>query len=171
MSDDIDFSLQGRIRGTAPPKSPGLQVEVIRITGTEFRTFYLLSNQPWCAYFHWVGHSVRCLQTEECDRCRRNTPKKWRAYIHALEHDGTITREVILEVTQLCIASLLALNGESKLRGTIVKLKKSKGGAKGRYLVDVLPRRVSSETLPTERDPEPILQRLWAYNEKRPDKA
>lgn len=162
------FGLNNRIRGAAPPKKIGLELEVVRVVSTEIRLYVLLSPAPWGSFFHWSGGSVPCTgDPEECDRCKRLVPRKWRGYIHALEQHGTSTREVILELTHSALASLDLSLAMRDYRGSMVQLRKTKGGAKGRFLVDVLDRRVTDQTLPPERDPAPILKKLWELNERR----
>lgn len=164
----ISFGLNNRIRGTAPPKKIGLEIEVVRIVSTEMRIYVLLSSAPWGSFFHWAGASLPCTGDEEsCERCKRLVPRKWRGYIHALEQHGTSTREVILELTHVALASLDVSLAMRDYRGSIVQLRKTKGGAKGRFLIDVMERRVTDQTLPAERDPAPVLKKLWELNERR----
>ena len=168
MDGTNSFGLNSRIRGTAPPKKIGLELEVVRIVSTEIRLYVLLSSAPWGSYFHWGGASMTCTgDTETCDRCKRVVPRKWRGYLHALEQHGTSTREVILELTHSALATLDLSLAMRDYRGSMVQLRKTKGGAKGRFIIEVLERRVTDQTLPPERDPTPVLQKLWALNERR----
>jgi hypothetical protein len=162
------FGLNGRIRGTPPPKKIGLELEVVRIVSTEIRLYVLLSTAPWGSFFHWAGGSIPCTgDPEECERCKKLVPRKWRGYIHALEQHGTSTREVILELTHSALATLDLSLAMREYRGSMVQLRKTKGGAKGRFLIDVLDRRVTDQTLPADRDPAPVLKKLWELNERR----
>lgn len=162
-----DYSLKGRIGGAAPPDRPGIEVEVVRITGVESRHFYLVGEMPWGAYFHWTGVSVGCRKPEQCGYCDRAVPRKWRAYLHALEQIGLSHREVILELTHTATVMLdVQLCGQPH-RGTIVNIKKTKGGKHGRFVIEVIARRADKATLPDERDPSVTLEKLWKMNERR----
>lgn len=162
------MGLNHRIRGAAPPKKQGLELEVVRIVSTEVRLYVLLSSAPWGSYFHWGGGSLPCTgDPEECERCKRVVPRKWRGYLHAMEMHGTSSREVILELTHAALATLDLSLAMRDYRGSMIQLRKTKGGAKGRFLIDVLERRVTDQTLPNERDPAPVLRKLWELNERR----
>jgi hypothetical protein len=50
-------------------------------------------------------------------------------------------------------------------RGLIFRIKKTAGGAKGRFIVELLERRADTKILPPEKDPMHLLQDLW--NAKR----
>jgi hypothetical protein len=163
-----DYSLEGRIRGKSPPKHPGIELEVIRITSTENRLFYLLGDMPWGADFHWRSNrSLPCAGEETCKYCLECVAKKWRAYVHALEQAGTNSRPVIIELTHTAIVMLDVLLVGQPHRGAVVQMRKTKGGKHGRFLIDVLPRRVDPVTLPVAVDPETRLRKLWELNEKR----
>lgn len=170
MGEEKDYSFNGRIRGSAPPKRPGIEIEVVRVTETENRFFILLTEKPWCAFFHWLAaRSVTCSDNEDCAKCVKSVPRKWRAYIHALEQSGSGSREVILELTQAALALVEVQLCGQPFRGATVKIKKTKGGAKGRYVIEVMSQRVDRATLMQEKDPQPILVKLWEINERRVD--
>jgi hypothetical protein len=50
------------------------------------------------------------------------------------------------------------------LRGVIFKVNKTAGGAKGRFVVEVMGARCEEANMQMERDPMPILKYLWARN-------
>jgi hypothetical protein len=162
-----NYQLTGRYRGVAPPETVGLDCEVVRITSTENRLFYLLSEAPWNCNFHWVGVSVQHQQEGECKYCTRVAPLKFRSYIHALEQCGTLQKSVMVELTHAALVLIdVQLCGQAH-RGSIVNLRKSKGGAHGRFVIEMKERRIDPKTLPDEKDPQPVLEKLWALNEKR----
>lgn len=164
---NIDYSLKGRIRGAEPPKAPGIELEVVRITSTDNRIFYLLSDCPWAAYYHWKGLSVACAGGSDCTNCEKAVPRKWRSYIHALEQVGTSQREVIIEITHSATVMIdVQLCGQPH-RGAVVQMKKTKGGKHGRFVIEVLPRRISPAQLADEKDPAPVLTRLWEMNARK----
>lgn len=160
------YSLNGMMRGSAPPLFPGIELEVVRITTPNRRLFYLCSDKPWGAYYHWSGCSLECTQPNPCALHDRSVPLKWRGYVHALEQHGVAQREVIIELTQTALVMLdLQLCGQP-VRGTMVNIAKTKGGKHGRFVVEVVPRRIDAATLCDERDPEPVLRKLWLHNAK-----
>jgi len=162
-----NYSLTGRYRGAKLPEVPGIEVEVIRITSTENRIFCLCSTMPWVSWWHWGGKSLRCTDNLECDRCKTGIPRKIRGYIHAIEFLGTAKREVIIELTHTAMVMIdVALCGQPH-RGCMVLMKKTKGGKHGRFVIDVKTQRIDAATLPDERDPEPLMLKLWAFNERR----
>lgn len=60
----------------------------------------------------------------------------------------------------------VALCGQSP-RGACVNLRKTKGGKHGRFVVEMLARRVDPATLPNEKDPMVILTKLWEWNQRK----
>jgi len=84
-----------------------------------------------------------------------------KVYYHAIAWDNE--REVFIELTPNAQVQLDKLaEDEPTYRGLVVSIKKSKGGAKGRYFVELYPRKVLSDNLPEERDPLNVLRFLWA---------
>jgi hypothetical protein len=71
--------------------------------------------------------------------------------------------EGFLEITQTCweMLCLQAPKGQD-LRGMIFRVSKTKGGAKGRFVVSVLERRLDEAELLAEKDPLPTLEFLWS---------
>ena len=55
-------------------------------------------------------------------------------------------------------------------RGLQVRISKTKGGARGRYKVEVLPRRVDPNTLPLEKNPIDTLAFLWRAKNQHSDR-
>lgn len=161
------YSLTGRIKGSAPPAQPGIETEVVRITSTVRRHFYLLSPEPWGAYWHWSNGSLECREPEKCERCEVSMPRKWRAYIHALETIGTSQQSVILEITQTATVMIDVQLCTQPYRGAYVVMNKTAGGKHGRFVVEMMPRRIDPITLPIALDPAPIMKKLWALNEKK----
>jgi hypothetical protein len=161
-----DYSLEGRISGSLPPKRPGLDIEVIRITSSTARQFVILSDQPWGAYIHWVGKSVRCREPEPCEFCKKGR-NKWRGYIHAIELLGASNREVVIEITHVaCVMIDIQLCGQP-LRGSQLRMAKTKGGKHGRFVLDLVPRRIDEKTLIAPKPPEILLGKLWEINERK----
>jgi len=159
---EIDVS--GILEGAEPPKTIGLELEVIRIVGCTPRHFVILSEKAFGAWFHWIGRSVKCLKPDDCERCQRSK-SKWRGYVHAFEFLAAGKKSVIIELTLPALAMIEMQLAMQPLRGCQVKLAKTRGGKHGRYLVEVLSRRVDGATLPPAANPKETMEWLWKINE------
>jgi len=154
------------IKGAMPP-APGPSMEIVRVKTSETETFTLVSAAIWGQNVHWFsGRSHECTADKgNCPRCNSLQPVKWKGYIQAIQ--WTTRKECFLELTPNAYQQLDALtSGRKNFRGSIVRIRKSKGGAKGRYLIDILERTMPETELPAERDPMPILKLLWRCNER-----
>jgi hypothetical protein len=154
--------MRGKISGSAPPPG-GPKTEIVRVTSTEKQIFCCVSSAVFGQWIHWYGkRSHECtLEAGNCNGCQRGWPRKWKGYMHAMT--GAPPRTVFVEITPACFELVAMLAPQEKsLRGVYLYLSKTKGGAKGRYLVEVLERRADESQLPEERDPRPILKFLWA---------
>lgn len=150
-----------RIRGSAPPK-PGPSCQIVRVTTVTRQSFVCLSNALFGTEIHWyASRSHECTADKgQCERCARNWPRKWKGYIHAVSLSDNV--RVFVELTPDASNKLLnAAPQDEPLRGLKVHLSKTKGGPKGRYIVEVQFGRVDPATLPAEEDPLKILRYLW----------
>lgn len=154
--------MSGRIVGAQPP-SPGPKCEIVRHTSTEPTTYFCVGSAIFGQWIHWYGNrSHECTHgKKECNGCLRGWPRKWKGYLHCIS--GVPQKECFVELTPTAAEMLhqMAPSG-SPLRGVIMRMSKSRGGAKGRYSVEVLERRSEEDKLPKEKDPYPILAYLWA---------
>jgi hypothetical protein len=149
-------------RGAAPPPSQ-TKVEVIRVKGTDTQTFFVLSRQIFGVEIHWLlGRSVECTKSKGgCKGCEGAAPSKWKGYLHVVPGFDR-EKTVFLELTPAAVERLsLLAAGLQDLRGLILQIGKSRGGARGRYVVQVQERRIPDAELPAESDPYPTLQFLW----------
>jgi len=107
------------------------------------------------------GRSQQCSKSRgDCEGCANGKDEKWTAYLHAICWEANA--ELFLELTDACLKQIFTLsNKRSTLRGSIVKLSKSKGGIRGRYVVDLLDRTIDTDTLPEVRFPDELLKKLW----------
>ena len=160
----MDYDLTGRIEGAAPPKTVGLALEVVRITTSIPRQFIMLNDKPWGAWWHWFGRSLRCNFPEECQRCARNI-KKYRVYYHAIELLPTFKKEVLIELTHMAACMIDIQLATQPLRGSQFKIAKTKGGKHGRFVIEVLPKRISDTTLMPGKSPAKTMSELWDMNE------
>jgi hypothetical protein len=156
-----------KIKGASPPTS-GPSFEVVRVKTSEVESFTIVCRAVWGQSVHWFGgRSHECTQeTGNCARCNTMQPLKWKGYLQALSWQTR--KQVFVEITPNAYEQLVALTeARETLRGTVVKIRKTKGGAKGRYIVDVLERTIPEAELPEERDPLPVLRFLWRANGAR----
>jgi len=153
--------MAGMIRGAVPP-APQKRMEVFRVTTAETAQFTCCCSAIFGQWVHWFGRrSHECRQDKgECEGCRNNWPVKWKGYLHVIDPMGK--HEGFLEVTATCWNLLMQqLQPKQTLRGVRFRLARTKGGAKGRYLVTVLETTATEESLPIERDPLTTLRFLW----------
>jgi len=154
--------MSGKIRGAQPPHS-GYKTEIVRVKSTNIQSYTCISTAVFGQDIHWFGNrSHECSKAKsECNGCLRGWPVKWKGYIHCQDWQSKMAL-VFVEFTASAVEKLLASIPEREtLRGAILQICKTKGGAKGRYVVNVLPRVVPDIELPKEEDPYPILCFLW----------
>lgn len=156
MADD-------RIAGAPPPrKKPRLAV--IRVKSPEGKNFTLISECVFGQLIHYAGgRSHECsADSKKCNGCERGWPQSWKGYIHAQDWSNEM-EECFVEITANAVEQLFKqLPPRTSLRGFMCSIKKTKGGAKGRYIINVLERRVAPEQLPQAKDPLEVLRFLWA---------
>jgi len=162
--------MQGKVEGALPPKRGGRQ-EVYRVTTTSIQTFTIISESVFGVYIHWAnGRSRKCnsqttLPDVECPGCTKPYPRKWKAYLDAYRHESEVTTRMFLELTQVATEQIWkAMRERESLRGIMMRVRKTAGGAKGRYLIELLDRSVDPATLPDVNNPEQILSYLWTVN-------
>jgi hypothetical protein len=155
------------VTGTAPPPSVRKK-EVIRHTSREWGLFVVLSSSAWGVDTHWDGRRTEeCFKPKQkdCPGCKRGLPGRWKCYLHVT--NGSKTWDGFLELTAAAWAMLEAqIPNKTSLRGLMIRLKKSSGGPKGRYIVEVLERVLEPDCLENAEDPYPTLRFLWGC--KRP---
>jgi hypothetical protein len=137
-------------------------MDVIRVTTTEPQMYIIVSTVPWGQWTHWFGRrSHECRRDSgTCEGCKDGWPEKWQAYLHVTRPERGW--EGFLEMTATAWKILEAqIKDGTTVRGCIVRLSRTKGGAKGRYLIEVLERRIPEDDLPPAKDPMPTLRMLW----------
>lgn len=158
--------MSDRVKGVLPP-TPRMRGHLLRILTAESKQFICISEMPYGQNVHWWGNrSHECHHDKgQCEGCKRGWPSKWKGYLHVQTdvHGGDVFLE--LTATAWLLIEQQVPAGEN-FRGIIFRIRRTKGGAKGRYLVEVLPRRISEEELPREKDPRDLLRFLWSC--KRP---
>lgn len=154
--------MESRYENSQPPPL-GARKEVIRVKSTEPQTFVILSPRFYGQWIHWFGNrSLECTKEKsgQCQGCRDSYPSYFKTYLHVLLGHSRTAAFLELTTTASEMIDQQSPAGEP-LRGLMVRIGKSKGGAKGRYLVSVLERRLDPEDLPKAEDPLATLRRLW----------
>lgn len=149
------------IEGPLPTKA-SKRVDVISITSPSPTTFTILSEKVYGSFYHWVNNRSRqCRRfAGDCEFCATNQPEKWSGYIHCVRWGDNAEVFVELSITASNMLTTLA-NKRETLRGSIVKLSKTKGGLRGRYVVDMLERLADQDALPPWSTPDALLRKLW----------
>lgn len=156
---------------------PGPRVPIIRVTGTEKQRFTIVSPACFGQRIHWHGNrSHECVKDFKavCEGCEKGWAEKWKGYLDAIRWHTSIEERCFLEITWRAYELIVQLaEKDQSLRGLVIGVAKTKGGAKGRYLIEVQERRIVEANLPQPADPLPILRKLWLskdqYMRERPD--
>lgn len=154
--------MESRFRGAQPPPR-GKRIDVHRVKTVEAQEFVFLSPSYWGIWHHWHGtRSSECrAEKGNCHGCENNWPRYFKGFVAALTNLGR-TKLILELTTTACEMINEKLPARKDMRGAIVRISKTKGGPKGRYLIDVLERRLDPADLPEDFDPMPELRRLWA---------
>jgi hypothetical protein len=149
------------VAGEAPPAAKQ-KMDVIRILTQEPQTLIVVSKSIWGQTIHWFGkRSHECRKDRgNCEGCKDNWPDKWKGYLHVTIPTGRWQGFLEITATAWALIEAQVKRGED-LRGIIIRVGRTKGGAKGRYLIEVLERRIPAVDLPEERDPLATLRMLW----------
>ena len=152
--------------GPAPPSARNSK-QVIRVTTTEKVHFIALSRRVFTVWIHWKGRSIKCPGEDLCELCKNGVGKKWKGYIDVI-HEHPPVYSAFLEITPVVGDILKKLvDPELGLRGLRFSVAKTKGGPKGRYLIEASPRYANTADLQDEESPLPLLEKLWAINHRR----
>jgi len=155
MADDL------LVRGALPP-APQKKIWIHRVKVQNWQQFVALGDRLYGIWTHWVcGRTRPCSRdTGKCEHCERSEPARWRGYLHCLEDDGRT--ECFLEITANAWESFAGqIRERETVRGTIFRVCRTKGGARGRYVVELLERKLDPDKLPAERTPGELLRYLW----------
>jgi len=156
--------MTSHINGSQMPTRKGPRVPVVRVTSTEPQQFTIVSKSIFGQDIHWFrGRSHECTkETKKCNGCERGWSEKWKGYLDCVLWHTTQGERCFLELTPRACEMLLQLAEKDRpLRGLVIRVSKTKGGAKGRYLISALERRIDERELPQEEDPLPVLRKLW----------
>jgi len=145
------------------PPANARKKDVIRVVTTESRPFVCLSHSVWGQHIHWFARrSHECTRDfKTCNGCQRGWPDRFKGYLHVA--DWGLKWDGFLELTQTACGDLITQASPGRtLRGLRFKVSKTKGGPKGRYLVQVIEGYASDESLIQPLDPIDTLRFLWA---------
>jgi hypothetical protein len=147
--------------GASPP-APRKKMDVIRITTVEPQQLIICSPTAYGKFVHWYGRrSHECLESPTtCRGCIEQWPVKWQGYLHVMRPG--VVWQGFLEFTATAWELIVSqLPPGEDLRGVVIRVARTKGGAKGRYLIELLERRMDPDTLPKPADPLQTLRFLW----------
>lgn len=147
--------------GAQPPERLN-RLDVHRVVTPESQEFVVLSPAIYGQWVHWFGRrsSECCQDRSTCKGCKENWPVYWKGYLHVLTDNGK--RQIFLELTKnACEEVALQAHKGQDLRGILLSVRKTKGGAKGRYVIVIRERRLAGADLPAPMDPLMTLRRLW----------
>lgn len=152
----------------APPKA-GPALFVKRLKGEEALTVCILGDHVFGIWAHWSGKKSEPHYTDakSCPGCQAAKAKRWKGYLHV--YDYNTNREIILELTPASAHQLrMQLGRETGMRGERIRVVRSKGD-NGRLTITVLATTPNPETLPKEKDPRPVILKLWGVDQEDPD--
>lgn len=160
-----------KLRGSMP-RTSGPKVLVHRVLSPTPEDFIIISRVGVGVDFHYYAQrSSECDAPGgegHCEKCLKNWPLKWRAYLHCLKREGQNNVQCFLELTSTAFQSLeFQTEGRKSLRGVRIKVSKTAGGKKGRYIITVLAECQDAPIDMEEADPLPTLRALWAAPGKR----
>lgn len=155
--------MSSHLTGSAPPTA-GPRIPIVRVTSTEKQSFVIISDSVFGQKIHWYGNRSHecCEDSKHCEGCEKGWAQKWKGYLDCNLYHSTKAERCFLELTPRAYELIIAAAPKGKpLRGLMLDVAKTKGGAKGRYLIDVKERRIDPGELPQQMDPLPILRKLW----------
>jgi hypothetical protein len=147
-----------------PPNGPELLI--IRLRAGKKLTCVILSHALWGVWTHWNGsRSEPCFsEKSHCNGCKRGLPKRWKGYLHVWDFERR--RQVFVELTPTAAESINNQVGlGSVLRGYRVSLERMKGD-QSRLIVHVHPMHPDVESLPSAKDPDATLRKLWGVDRR-----
>lgn len=158
------------VNGIAPPR-PGPTIQVVQVGARELVVGVICSPSVWGVVTHWdeyagrKGRTQRCTldKTESCEGCEKELPSRWKGYIHFF--DLVAKKEAYLEITPKAFDLLCAQAPHKKpLRGLKITAKRAGKSAQSRLQIELaLYAGEDVDQLPKARDPEPVLETLWAW--------
>lgn len=160
--------MSAHVRGVPRP-TPGPQQKVLQLKAGEELDCVILSPTIWGVGTHWNdragkhGRSERCtIDKGSCSGHEGKLPYRWKGYLYVFcfrRRDA-----LFVELTPMTgeAIELQTPKGET-LRGQRLKLKRGDGGNKTGIRVEILEFRGDVDSLPADKDPEPILQTLWTW--------
>ena len=158
------------VSGAQPPGVRS-QKQVIRVKQQDALYLCCLSPKAEGIFIHWIGgRSAECPGEDSCAHCKAGVGKKWKAYLDCATM-GKGGHTLFLELTETAFDMLVKqLKPGESMRGVYFSVAKTKGGAKGRYLIEVKERRIDEHLLPSAESAIPLLRRLWSMSRAKREK-
>ncbi len=131
--------MQSRFVGASPPQSTK-RSKIHRVTTSEAQQFVILSTAIFGQYVHWFGSRTHecTYDKSKCNGCERVWPRKFLGYIDVIDlHNERCFLEVTLTAANMMIA---AATPDEPFRGMQLRIRKTKGGRHGRYILEFLHR-------------------------------
>lgn len=141
------------------PPDPGPQLRIERVRANRSLEFVILSD-IFGLWTHWLGdESQPCFKGKPCPHCKRELPRRWKGYLHALFTNKK--GQGFVELTPLTARKIMDLCGtETALRGYRIKIWRH-AGDKAHLGVEMLPPCEIKGKLPDAQDPWTVLAKLW----------
>lgn len=139
--------------------------------GEEKLTAVLLSDGFVGCWSHWVGRTVPCSETPECEFCRAHQPMRWTGYMPAVVRELSAWVQYVLALTEGAARYLCRVEEQwSGLRGLNVtfqrKATKNDGGIKVNDPVMVkVHHKEDLDKIPAPFDVVGSVTRLYGHNE------
>lgn len=143
-----------------PPVS-GKVITVFKVQHSVTYRYVVLGDRMWCRDVHWDNRSEFCSMDRDCERCKRQVPKRAVAFLHVTLPNFP-KEEVFLELTpEGANGFLLQLKEKEPIRGAIIMVQRARATLKSPIRVEVVGRQETLEGFPLPADPTATLMRLW----------
>lgn len=149
-------------RTSAEPPPAALSLHLYRLRKGAVFSVVCLSERIYGIVTHWTGTRTEpCIDPpDECPGCKARKPRRWKGYIHCRNaKDGA---EGLIELTAGAARQLQAQRPNTPtLRGTMLRIERSKKASNGRLDVQVLGTYHPIEDLPPAQSPIHTLELLF----------
>lgn len=146
---------------------PGPEIFIKRLKGSEKLHCTIYADAIRGVWYHWMnGRSQpHYVDEKKCPGCIRCMGKKWKGYLHC--YASEMKQEIFLELTPAAgIALTSQLGRKIGLRGFVIFVQRTKGD-NGRLQIRIEGTQVDPAKLPSEKNPQPSITKLWEIAESR----
>ena len=155
-----------KLRRQDQPPKPGPEVEVIRVEKGPGVAVQVCSRAIWGVWTHWDGRRSRECTSEGplCYGHQQGWPTRWKGYLYVwCPHRKQFC---FLECTPNMAGEIIRLQGGiESLRGLLLRASRHGGSIRAKVNVELVQPAGGAGTLPEEISPEPILRKLWGWEE------